>query len=166
MDPAEDAAAAEVADADAAFVVKPGTKLSDLVAPPGKILSTGMLLPSGLKKPGDPLAPDECDLLGLPHGSVMPDPIPVAIREPVETPPFTLDEEELPGQSEPEGTTPVHHTKEHEEHTFKVEPENTRTVEEVAAEAKGFFDALLGRGFSRTEALELTKEVVKVRAKE
>jgi hypothetical protein len=147
-------------------VVLPPPPVSDLG--PGKLSMSGILLPSGLKKSGDPLSDEECDLLGLPHGSAMPDPLPapIPVREPVETPPFTLDEEELPGQSEPEGSTPAHHTKEHEEEILKTVPENSKTVDQVAAEAKGFFDALLGHGFSRAEALELTKEVVKVRAKE
>lgn len=181
---------------DEALVALPGTNLKDLTAqddlqdafpvpapvapgkgkpfPSGKILGYVSLAVN--KKFGEPLSDDECDQMGLPHGSVMPHPDdllqPLVRGTPqnpgtAEVPPFTLDPEaELPGEEDIDhkGSTPAHHTEETE---IPLEgPRPTRTVDEVADEAKAVFDAMVDRGFSRAEALELVKEVVKVRAKE
>ncbi len=161
------------------------TDLEDALPPPGRgpILVVKPLSPNakeyiqfadGAKKPGDVLSDEECELLGLPKGSVVPDfsnePLPPSFRpKPTDgPPPFTLDEEaELPGEEnvDPEGSTPAHHTKEHEEYRDRMIGSGP-TVAQVATEAKAFFEELIGQGFTRAEALELTKEVVKVRAKE
>jgi hypothetical protein len=149
--------------------------------PSGKILGYVSLAVD--KKFGEKLTDDECDQMGLPHGSVMPHPDDILPLDPLhpglpvqattqnpggaEVPPFTLDPEaELPGEEDIDhiGGTPAHHTERPE---VPLEgPRPTRTVGEVADEAKAIFDAMLDRGFSRAESLELVKEVVRVRAKE
>lgn len=187
---------------DEALVALPGTDLKDLTTqddlqdafpvepapgkakpfPSGKILGYVSLAVD--KKFGESLTDEECDKLGLPHGSVMPDPdsfLPEVQQLPsplvrgtpqnpgtAEVPPFTLDPEaELPGEEDIDhkGSTPAHHTESSEPEPPEG-PRPTRTIDEVADEAKALMDAMVDRGFSRAEALELVKAVVKVRAKE
>jgi hypothetical protein len=179
--------------ADAKVKLKDFASDLDDALPPPPLTVRGKPFPSGKilgyvslavnKKFGEKLTDEECDRMGLPHGSVMPHPDDLLSLDPLhpgvpvqatpqnsggaEVPPFTLDPEaELPGEEDIDhkGSTPAHHTERPE---VPLEgPRPTRTVDEVADEAKAVFDAMLDRGFSRAESLELVKEVVKVRAKE
>ncbi len=109
----------------------------------------------GTKKPGDVLTDEECELLGLPKGSVVPEldggSLSPSFRPKTTDgpPPFTLDEAE--GEEEHEG-----HTR-----TFHAE-EQPGTAEGLAAEAKALFDSLLQQGFEHNDALELVKEMVRM----
>ncbi|MGH7259873.1 MAG: hypothetical protein ACREI9_04240 [Nitrospiraceae bacterium] len=104
-----------------------------------------------------PFSDDEVEALGLPKV------IEAAPGAGAAHPVFALDEERFPDSDDIE-LDPVGHSPSY--HAAQVGPRGEPSVEGVADEVFGLFNALLNRGFSRNEALDLCKEVVRVRAEQ
>lgn len=83
--------------------------------------------------------------------------LPDSDEEP-QRPVYQLPEDE---PEEPAGHAPAHHTVGDMPEAAERRPGAPGTVEMMADDCKAFFEALVARGFSRGEAVELVREIAR-----